>query len=48
MRANARKRVSKHAFFNTRLRKNGACVFACALAAYLWPVLYMYVLTGIW
>ena len=26
MRANARKRVLKHAFFNTRLRKNCACV----------------------
>ena len=26
MRANARKRVFWHAFFNTRLRKNCACV----------------------
>ena len=34
MRANARKRVFEHAFFDTRLRKNCACVlrvrFACA------------------
>jgi len=26
MRANARKRAFEHAFFDTRLRKNGACV----------------------
>ena len=34
MRANARKRVSKHAFFNTRLRKNGACVLRVR-----WPLI---------